>query len=89
MNLPISKENILFLDIETVPQNEHFTDLSEAIQQLYADKTAYQRKEEKTPDEQFAASKELQGEFGDIETFKAYLDANEGGQVNVFTGGSK
>ncbi|MBE7685506.1 3'-5' exonuclease [Tenacibaculum piscium] len=39
-------ENILFLDIETVPEQEFFTDLSEEKQALYALKTAYQRKEE-------------------------------------------
>ena len=31
--------NILFLDIETVPQNEFFGDLVEETQELYAEKT--------------------------------------------------
>ena len=44
MNLPTQKENILFLDIETVPESESFQDLSEAKQELFALKTAYQRK---------------------------------------------
>ncbi|CAM1334375.1 3'-5' exonuclease [Tenacibaculum aestuariivivum] len=39
-------ENILFLDIETVPEMEFFTDLSKEKQELYTLKTAYQRKEE-------------------------------------------
>lgn len=38
----------------------------------------------KTPEQAFEASAELKAEFGDLETYKAYLDANEGGQVKVF-----
>ncbi len=42
-------DHILFLDIETVPQQEQFTDLEDLDQQLYADKTKYQRKDDFTP----------------------------------------
>ena len=49
MNTKINFENILFLDIETVPEVENFTDLSEEKQELFASKTQYQRKEEFTP----------------------------------------
>ena len=42
----INLENILFLDIETVPEIESFSDLSEEKQELYALKTQYQRKDE-------------------------------------------
>ncbi|WBX73727.1 3'-5' exonuclease [Tenacibaculum pacificus] len=42
----IELENILFLDIETVPEKEFFSDLSEEKQKLYALKTEYQRKED-------------------------------------------
>lgn len=41
----INLHNVLFLDIETVPIKEEFSDLSETQQQLFNDKTAYQRKE--------------------------------------------
>lgn len=46
MNTKINFENILFLDIETVPEVENFNDLSEEKQELFALKTQYQRKEE-------------------------------------------
>ena len=39
-------ENILFLDIETVPQEEHFNALDNEMQQLWEHKTQYQRKAE-------------------------------------------
>jgi len=42
----IAIENVLFLDIETVPEVELFADLSEEKQELFAQKTKYQRKEE-------------------------------------------
>lgn len=41
----INLYNFLFLNTETVPVKEEFTDLSETHQQLFNDKTAYQRKE--------------------------------------------
>jgi len=49
MILSINFEKILFLDIETVPENENFKELSPLKQDLFAKKTAYQRKEEQTP----------------------------------------
>lgn len=57
--------NILFLDIETVPQNEFFGDLVEETQELYAEKTQYQRKDEITPDE-FYERAGVWAEFGKI-----------------------
>ena len=48
MNLKLQLENILFLDIETVPQYESWNDASEMHQTLFEQKTAYQRKDEKT-----------------------------------------
>ncbi|MDB2571317.1 3'-5' exonuclease [Polaribacter sp.] len=49
MNLKTNLKNILFLDIETVPEFEHWSELSEEQQELFAKKTQYQRKEEFTP----------------------------------------
>ncbi len=49
MNSKIDFKNILFLDIETVPETENYLDLSEEKQELFALKTQYQRKEEDTP----------------------------------------
>ena len=48
MNLSIKLEDILFLDIETVPQKENWKELSEETQALFEKKTQYQRKEEFT-----------------------------------------
>jgi len=57
--------NILFLDIETVPQSEFFNDLPEEAQQLFADKTQYQRKDDLTPEE-FYDRAGIWAEFGKI-----------------------
>ena len=65
MNIKINFENILFLDIETVPEVENFLDLSEAKQELFALKTQYQRKEEFTAEE-FYDRAGIWAEFGKI-----------------------
>ena len=57
--------NILFLDIETVPQNEFFSDLVEETQELYAEKTQYQRKDDISPEE-FYERAGIWAEFGKI-----------------------
>src|SRR5690554_3063693 len=57
--------NILFLDIETVPQSEFFSDLPEETQHLFADKTQYQRKEDITAEE-FYERAGIWAEFGKI-----------------------
>ncbi|MCH8533648.1 MAG: 3'-5' exonuclease [Flavobacteriaceae bacterium] len=61
----INLEHILFLDIETVPEAENYADLSPLKQQLFADKTAYQRKEDFTPEE-FYERAGIWAEFGKI-----------------------
>ncbi|WP_124979267.1 3'-5' exonuclease [Nonlabens xiamenensis] len=61
----IGLEHILFLDIETVPQYSHFDDLDLIDQQLYADKTKYQRKDEFDPEE-FYDRAGIWAEFGKI-----------------------
>jgi len=65
MNLKINFEDILFLDIETVPEVELFSNLSESKQQLFALKTQYQRKDEFTPEE-FYERAGIWAEFGKI-----------------------
>lgn len=57
--------NILFLDIETVPQHENWNDVSETVQELYELKTKYQRKEEFTAEE-FYQRAGIWAEFGKI-----------------------
>ncbi|MDF0706777.1 3'-5' exonuclease [Flagellimonas okinawensis] len=61
----LNLEHILFLDIETVPQKQHFSDLDETAQQLWEQKTQYQRKEDFTPEE-FYDRAGIWAEFGKI-----------------------
>ena len=58
-------EHVLFLDIETVPIHENFDELSGDLQNLYAKKTEYQRKEDYTPSE-FYERAGIWAEFGKI-----------------------
>ena len=51
MNLKTNLKEILFLDIETVPEFENWNDISKEIQELFDKKTQYQRKEEFSADE--------------------------------------
>lgn len=61
----LNLEHILFLDIETVPQQQHFTDLDETSQLLWEQKTQYQRKDEFTAEE-FYDRAGIWAEFGKI-----------------------
>jgi uncharacterized protein YprB with RNaseH-like and TPR domain len=58
-------ENILFLDIETVPEVPNFVDLPLSKQEMFADKTSYQRKDEITA-EDFYNRAGIWAEFGKI-----------------------
>lgn len=58
-------ENILFLDIETVPETQYFSDLEETKQLLWEHKSQYQRKEEFTAEE-FYQRAGIWAEFGKI-----------------------
>lgn len=61
----INLKDILFLDIETVPETEHFSELDPLKQELFDQKTAYQRKEEITA-EDFYERAGIWAEFGKI-----------------------
>ena len=61
----VKLENILFLDIETVPEVATFSELSEEKKELYSLKTQYQRKEEITAEE-FYERAGIWAEFGKI-----------------------
>jgi uncharacterized protein YprB with RNaseH-like and TPR domain len=61
----IKLDYILFLDIETVPQEEHFNSLDDEMKQLWEQKTLYQRKDDFTPDE-FYERAGIWAEFGKI-----------------------
>ena len=62
----IKTKNILFLDIETVPVKENFEDLNTTFQTLWAEKTAWQRKEEYTPSEFYKLKAGVMAEFAKI-----------------------
>ncbi|WP_350293475.1 3'-5' exonuclease [uncultured Croceitalea sp.] len=61
----INLENILFLDIETVPENATFDELSDEKKMLWEQKSKYQRKEDFTPEE-FYDRAGIWAEFGKI-----------------------
>ena len=61
----INLENILFLDIETVPESSSFEKLSEEKRLLWEHKSKYQRKEEFTAEE-FYSRAGIWAEFGKI-----------------------
>jgi len=61
----IKLENILFLDIETVPETQHFSELPKEKQELWEAKSQYQRKEEFTAQE-FYPRAGIWAEFGKI-----------------------
>ncbi len=88
----IHLENVLFLDIETVPQEKEFTDLSESAQQLWEQKTQYQRKDDYTP-EAFYDRAGIWAEFGKIICISVGYFANKGSQrhfrVTTFHGDEK
>ena len=61
----LNLDNILFLDIETVPELEDFSALDEDKQQLWEQKSHYQRKDEFTAEE-FYDKAGIWAEFGKI-----------------------
>lgn len=65
MNLKTKLTNILFLDIETVPQEKKWIHVSNNMQELFTKKTQYQRKEEITA-EDFYERAGIWAEFGKI-----------------------
>ena len=80
----INLQNILFLDIETVPEVELFSDLSEEKQELYALKTQYQRKDEISA-EDFYHRAGIWAEFGKIICISVgyFVDKKEENQFRV------
>ncbi len=61
----IPLENILFLDIETVPETRTFKELTSEKQYLWEEKSKYQRKEEFTAEEYYVRAG-IWAEFGKI-----------------------
>ncbi len=65
MIIKLNLENILFLDIETVPEVQDFKDLDSDKKDLWEQKSKYQRKDEFTAEE-FYPSAGIWAEFGKI-----------------------
>ncbi|GEM56398.1 3'-5' exonuclease [Flavobacterium branchiophilum] len=61
----IKLDHILFLDIETVPENEHFSMLDHDMQSLWEHKTQYQRKDDMSAAD-FYERAGIWAEFGKI-----------------------
>ncbi|MFS4455208.1 3'-5' exonuclease [Maribacter sp. 2304DJ31-5] len=61
----INLEHILFLDIETVPETEKFQELDDAKQDLWEQKSRYQRKDEFSAEE-FYDRAGIWAEFGKV-----------------------
>ena len=61
----LNLENILFLDIETVPEAQYFSDLDDSTKALWEQKSEYQRKDEFTAEE-FYERAGIWAEFGKI-----------------------
>ena len=73
----LNLENILFLDIETVPETQHFSNLDETKQVLWELKTQYQRKDDYTAEE-FYERAGIWAEFGKIICISVGYFSNQG-----------
>jgi DNA polymerase elongation subunit (family B) len=62
----IDLQHILFLDIETVSGVAKYEELNETMQNLWADKTKWQRKEEISPEDFYNERAGILAEFGKI-----------------------
>jgi uncharacterized protein YprB with RNaseH-like and TPR domain len=81
MNLSVKLNDILFLDIETVPQEENWNKLTKETQELFEKKTQYQRKDEFTAAE-FYDRAGIWAEFGKIVCISVGYFSNEGDTRN-------
>jgi hypothetical protein len=73
----INLENVLFLDIETVPEYPYYNDLDAEEKLLWEQKTTYQRKDEFTAEE-FYDRAGIWAEFGKIICISVGYFANKG-----------
>ena len=73
----LNLENILFLDIETVPEVEQFSELNTTKQELWELKSQYQRKDDFTAEE-FYDRAGIWAEFGKIICISVGYFSNQG-----------
>lgn len=62
----MATENLLFIDIETVSSHPEFSELSPEWQQLWDEKTRWQRGEDTTPEEFYPQRAGILAEFGKV-----------------------
>ncbi|MUP45187.1 3'-5' exonuclease [Gramella sp. BOM4] len=88
----INLENILFLDIETVPEFREYSELSDEKKQLWDEKSKYQRKEEISAEE-FYERAGIWSEFGKIicisAGFFSYKNGSRSFRITSFKGEEK
>ena len=73
----LNLNNILFIDIETVPEEQNFISLDDEMKQLWEHKTQYQRKADFSP-EDFYDRAGIWAEFGRIICISAGFFINKG-----------
>jgi uncharacterized protein YprB with RNaseH-like and TPR domain len=73
----INLNNILFFDIETVPETDNFDGLDSDMKELWEQKTHYQRRDEFTPEE-FYERAGIWAEFGKIVCISVGYFVNKG-----------
>lgn len=84
-NIPLEK--VLFLDIETVPQQGKWEDLDPTTQYLWDKKTKFQRKDEVTAEEFYNERGGIMAEFGKIICISVgILGKNDGLVLKSFYG---
>ena len=92
MNLKKNINDILFLDIETVPEKEFWEELTEETKGLFEKKTAYQRKDDITAKDYYERAG-IWAEFGKIICISvAYIDqhtSNRNLRVTSFYGNNE
>jgi uncharacterized protein YprB with RNaseH-like and TPR domain len=93
MKQPQVLENILFLDIETVPEATDFAQLNEEAQDLFAAKTTYKRKADDVSAEEYYDHAGIWAEFGKIVCISVgYITSTTDGRqfrVRSFSGDEK
>lgn len=85
--LPLEK--ILFIDIETVPQNEYWKNVPEPLQELWDKKTLKQRKEEYTAEEYYYERAGILAEFGKIVCISCGIIIHNKIRINSLLGEEK
>jgi hypothetical protein len=79
----ISNENILFLDIETVPQYPSYNESPEIHRQLWSEKAAHLKADDKTPEELYNRAG-IYAEFGKIVCISAgFFAGKQPGKLRI------